>query len=56
VRDGDLREAEAIEHFSRFPHRVWTAIDPESKLLRSDQGGEGTMAMAYAVLQQITQL
>ncbi len=28
-----MNEAEAIERLSRSPHWVWTAIDPESKLL-----------------------
>jgi hypothetical protein len=35
---------------------VWTAIDPESKLLLSVQVGERTLAMAQAVLHQIVQL
>ena len=56
VRDGDLSEAEAIERLSRSPHWVWTAIDPESKLMLSAQVGERSPAMAQAVLHQITQL
>jgi hypothetical protein len=56
VRDGDMSEAEAIERLSRSPHWVWTAIDPESKLLLSVQVGERTLAMAQAVLHQIAQL
>ena len=56
VRDGDVSEAEAIERLSRSPHWVWTAIDPESKLLLSVQVGERTLAMAQAVLHQIAQL
>jgi IS1 family transposase len=56
VRDGDISEAEAIERLSRSPHWVWTAIDPESKLLLSVQVGERTLAMAQAMLHQITQL
>jgi hypothetical protein len=56
VRDGDMSEAEAIERLSRSPHWVWTAIDPESKLLLSIQVGERTLAMAQAVLHQIAQL
>ena len=56
VRDGDMSEAEAIERLSRAPHWVWTAIDPESKLLLSVQVGERTLAMAQAVLHQIVQL
>ena len=56
VRDGDMSEAEAIERLSRSPHWVWTAIDPESKLLLGIQVGEHTLAMAQAVLHQIAQL
>ena len=56
VRDGDMREAEAVARLSRSPHWVWTAIDPESKLLLSAQVGERTLAMAQAVLHQIAQL
>ena len=56
VRDGDVSEAEAIERLSRSPHWVWTAIDPETKVLLSVQVGERTLAMAQAVLHQITQL
>ena len=46
VRDGDINAAEAIERLLRSPHWVWTAIDPESKLLLSVQVGERTLAMA----------
>jgi IS1 family transposase len=56
VRHGDMSEAEAIDRLSRSPHWVWTAIDPESKLLLSAQVGERSLAMAQAVLHQITQL
>jgi transposase-like protein len=51
-----VRAAEAIERLSRSPHWVWTAIEPESKLLLSVQGGERTLAMAQAVLHQLAQL
>ena len=51
-----MSEAEAIERLSRSPHWVWTAIDPETKLLLSVQVGERTLAMAQAVLHQIAQL
>jgi IS1 family transposase len=56
VRDGAISEAEAIERLSRSPHWVWTAIEPESKLLLTVQVGERTLAMAQAVLHQIVQL
>jgi IS1 family transposase len=56
LRAGDMSEAEAIEYLSRSPHWVWTAIDPETKLLLSVQVGDRTLALAQAVLHQITQL
>jgi hypothetical protein len=33
LKDGEMSEDDAIERLSRFPHWVWTAIAPESKLL-----------------------
>ena len=56
VREGKVSAAEAVERLSRSPQWVWTAIDPESKLLLSVQVGERTLAMAQAVLHQIAQL
>jgi len=56
VRDGDVSAAEAIEQLSRSPHWVWTAIDPETKLLLSGQVGTRTLAMAQAVLHHIAQV
>jgi IS1 family transposase len=56
VSEGDISEAEAIERLSRAPHWVWTAIDPETKLLLSVQVGERTLAMAQAMLHQLAQL
>jgi IS1 family transposase/transposase-like protein len=56
VREGEVSEAEAVERLARSPQWVWTAIDPESKLLLSVQVGERTLAMAQAVLHQIAQL
>jgi hypothetical protein len=56
VRDGELSEADAIERLSTSPLWVWTAIEPESKLMISLQVGDRGLAMAQAVLHQITQL
>jgi IS1 family transposase/transposase-like protein len=56
VRDGDISEAEAIEQLSRSPRWVWTAIDPETKLLLKVQVGERTLAMTQAVLHEVAQL
>ena len=33
VKDGKVSEPEAIERLERSPQWVWTAMDPESKLL-----------------------
>jgi transposase-like protein len=56
VRDGEMSEDEAIDHLSTSPRWVWTAIDPESKLMLSARVGERSQAMAQAVLHQIAQL
>jgi transposase-like protein len=50
VRDSKLSEDEAIDHLSRSPSWVWTAMDPASKLLLSVQPGERRLAMAPAGL------
>jgi len=52
----DISEAEAIEQLSRSPRWVWTAIDPETKLLLKVQVGERTLAMTQAVLHEVAQL
>jgi IS1 family transposase len=56
VRDSEMSEAEAIDHLSTSPRWVWTAVDPESKLMLSARVGERSQAMAQAVLHQIAQL
>jgi len=56
VRDSEMSEVQAIDHLSTSPRWVWTAIDPESKLMLSAQVGERSQAMAQAVLHQIVQL
>jgi IS1 family transposase len=56
VRDGDISAAEAIERLSRSPHWVWTAIDPETKLLLTINVGERTLAMAQCVIHQVAQM
>jgi IS1 family transposase len=53
VRNGEMSAAEAVEQLSRAPYWVWTAIDPESKLLLCIRVGERTLAMAQTVLHQI---
>ena len=48
VKDGKMSEDEAIQCLSRSPQWVWTAIDPQSKLLLAIAVGPRTRAMAPA--------
>ena len=52
VKTGKISDTEAIQRLSRSPHWVWTAIDPESKLLLVLDVGERTLAMAQRVVHQ----
>jgi hypothetical protein len=54
VQDGAVSEAEAIERLDRSPSWVWTAMDPESKLLLVVDIGERTLAMAQRVVHHVT--
>jgi IS1 family transposase len=56
VKGGTVSEAEAIERLSRSPQWVWTAMDPESKLLLVMEVGPRTLAMAQCVVHQVAQL
>jgi IS1 family transposase len=56
VRTGEVSEAEAIQCLSPSPHWVWTAIDPESKLLLVLDVGERTLAMAQCVVHQVAEV
>jgi hypothetical protein len=56
VKDGALSEDQAIERLSRSPQWVWTAMDPESKLLLVMDVGPRTLAMAQCVVHQVVQL
>jgi hypothetical protein len=53
VKDGQMSEEEAIQRLSRSPHWVWTAIDPQSKLLLAITVGPRTQAMAQGVVHQV---
>jgi IS1 family transposase len=55
VKEGELSEEEAINRFSRSPHWVWTAMDPESKVLVVLDVGTRTLAMAQRVVHQLGQ-
>ena len=56
VKDGALSEAKAIERLSRTPQWVWTAMDPESKLLLVIGVGERTLAMAQGAVHRVAQV
>src|SRR3989442_2993254 len=56
VKNGEMREAEAIHRLSRSPHWVWTAIDPVTKLLLAIDVGPRTLAMAQCVVHQVARL
>ena len=56
VKDGQMREEEAIQRLSRSPHWVWTAIDPQSKLLLAITVGPRTQAMAQRVVHQVMEV
>ena len=53
VKDGQMSEEEAIQRLSRSPQWVWTALDPQSKLLLAITIGPRTQAMAQQVLHQV---
>jgi IS1 family transposase len=55
VKDGEISEEEAILRLSRSPHWVWTAIDPQSKLLLAIAVGPRTRAMAQCFVHQVVQ-
>ena len=56
VKDGEITEAKAIKRLSRSPQWVWTAMDPESKLLLAIDVGERTLAMAQGVVHRVAQV
>src|SRR6266704_5342547 len=46
VKDGAVSEDDAIERLSQSPYWVWTAMDPESKLVFAIDVGDRTLALA----------
>jgi transposase-like protein len=56
VKDGQMSEEEAIQRLSRSPQWVWTAIDPQSKLLLVITVGPRTRAMAQRVVHQVREV
>jgi IS1 family transposase len=56
VKEGELSEDDAIRRLERSPYWVWTAMDPESKLLLAIDVGTRTLAMAQRVVHQVVQV
>jgi len=56
VKAGEISEDEAITRLERSPYWVWTAMDPESKLLVGIDVGTRTLEMAQCVVHQVVQV
>jgi transposase-like protein/IS1 family transposase len=56
VKAGELSDDEAIQRLERSPYWVWTAIDPESKLLLVIDVGTRTLEMAQRMVHQVVQV
>ena len=53
---GEISDEEAIQRLERSPYWVWTAMDPQSKLLVVVEVGSRTLAMAQRVGHQVTEV
>ena len=56
VKAGEISDDEAITRLERSPYWVWTAMDPESKLLVVIDVGTRTLGMAQRVVHQVVQV
>jgi IS1 family transposase len=56
VKTGALSEDEAIKRLERSPYWVWTAMDPQSKLLLVIDVGTRTLEMAQRVVHQVVEV
>ena len=56
VKAGALTDHDAIERLERSRYWVWTAMDPERKLLLVIDVGTRTMAMAQRVVHHLVQM
>jgi hypothetical protein len=54
LKAGEISDEEAIQRLERSPYWVWTAMDPQSKLLVVVDVGSRTLAMAQRVVHQVT--
>ena len=55
LKAGEINEDEAIRRLERSPYWVWTAMDPDSKVLLVIDVGTRTLAMAQRVVHQVVQ-
>jgi hypothetical protein len=53
LKAGAISDDEALQRLERSPSWVWTAMDPQSKLLVVVDGGTRTLAMAQRVVHQV---
>jgi IS1 family transposase len=56
LKAGAIGDEEAIQRLERSPYWVWTAMDPQSKLLVVVDVGSRTLAMAQRVVHQVTEV
>jgi hypothetical protein len=56
LKTGAISEDEAIQRRERSPYWVWTAMDPDSKLLLVLDVGTRTLAMAQRVVHQVAKV
>jgi hypothetical protein len=56
VKNGEISADTAIKRLERSRHWVWTALDPESKLLVVIDLGPRTLAMAQGVVHHVAQI
>src|SRR4030095_15303938 len=55
LKAGEISDDEAIQRLDRSPYWVWTAMDPQSKLLLVIDVGTRTLEMAQRVVHQVVQ-
>jgi len=55
VKEGEISAEQAITRLERSRHWVWTAIDPERKLLLVIEVGPRTLEMAQRVVHRVAQ-
>jgi hypothetical protein len=54
VKDGEITEAQAIQHLSRSPHWVWVAMDPVAKLILITEVGDRTLSHGQRLVHHVT--